>query len=252
VNEWGDACVRTANYYLAEGTWGWPAGFAETRNFRSTYDFRGGFEGWEELTTPVAPLRLGDIRGLEDVRLCGQRFTATQQQWSSREGHNEIVVGTWPDLRFVVVPTDRDCEKNWLPLCDGSFIYQFAPFLRGRLTDAGELALEAEDSSSPPWHGWLRGSAPPFRVADRWLALAHLVTSGFPRRYLSVLVELEGPAGRPSSWSSPFYFLERGIEYCLSAVAVGDEVHFFVSRLDRETYVVRTPIPTLLRLLEGP
>jgi hypothetical protein len=89
-------------------------------------------------------------------------------------------------------------------------------------------------------------------VADRWLALTHIATSGFPRRYLSVLVELEGPAGRLLSWSSPFYFLERGVEYCLSALCVGDEVHFFVSRLDRETYVVRTPSRQLLRLLDCP
>ena len=229
-----------------------------TRNFRSTYNFCGGFQGWEELHVPVPPLREGAIRGLEDVRLGGRRFTATQLQWSGREGRGEVVIGAWPELRFEVVPTNRDCEKNWLPLCDGSFIYEFGPFRRGRLTDTGELALESADSISnpasttPPWHAWLRGSAPPFRVEDRWLALAHIATTSFPRRYLSVLVELEGPAGRPSSWSWPFYFLERGIEYCLSALGVGDEVHFFVSRLDRETYVVRVPSRTVLRSLTCP
>ena len=49
-----------------------------------------------------------------------------------------------------------------------------------------------------------------------------------------------------------FLLSGAGIEYCLSAVCVGDEVHFFVSRLDRETYVVRTPSRTVLRLLDCP
>jgi hypothetical protein len=42
-------------------------------------------------------------------------------------------------------------------------------------------------------------------------------------------------------------FLEPGIEYCLSALTVLDEVHFFVSRMDRETYVVRVPAAVVLR-----
>jgi hypothetical protein len=41
-------------------------------------------------------------------------------------------------------------------------------------------------------------------------------------------------------------FLGLGIEYCLSALAVDDELHFFVSRLDRETYVVRIPAAAAL------
>jgi hypothetical protein len=45
----------------------------------------------------------------------------------------------------------------------------------------------------------------------------------------------------------PFVFLEPGIEYCLSAITVLDEVRFFVSRMDRETYVIRVPASVVLR-----
>jgi hypothetical protein len=41
--------------------------------------------------------------------------------------------------------------------------------------------------------------------------------------------------------------LSRGFEYCLSAITVLDEVHFFVSRMDRETYVIRVPASVVLR-----
>ena len=80
-----------------------------------------------------------------------------------------------------------------------------------------------------------------------WLVLAHLVDHG--RAYLSVLVELAGPEGAPRAYSLPFYFLGTGIEYCLSALHVGSEVHFLVSRMDRETYVVRVDADAVLGLL---
>ena len=95
----------------------------------------------------------------------------------------------------------------------------------------------------------MRGSASPFRVAGRWLALAHIVVPKAPRQHFSVLVELEQPAWAPSAWSLPFYFLAPGVEYCLSAQTFGEEVHFFVSKMDRESYVVVAAAKDVLALL---
>ena len=70
-----------------------------------------------------------------------------------------------------------------------------------------------------------------------------------PREYFSVVVELTLPAWAPAAWSLPFYFLEPGVEYCLSAQPHGDDVHFFVSRVDRESYVVVASAADVLALL---
>jgi hypothetical protein len=79
--------------------------------------------------------------------------------------------------------------------------------------------------------------------------VAHIVAPTAPRQYFSVLVELEEPAWRPVACSLPFYFLEIGVEYCLSAQAFEDEIHFFVSRMDRESYVVVARADSVLAAL---
>ena len=63
-----------------------------------------------------------------------------------------------------------------------------------------------------------------------------------------MLIELELPSWRPKAWSLPFYFLDRGVEYCLSA-QVFDEVHFFVSRMDRESHVIVASVDDVLTML---
>jgi hypothetical protein len=70
-----------------------------------------------------------------------------------------------------------------------------------------------------------------------------------PREYFSVLVELQEPGWSAGAYSLPFYFLAPGVEYCLSAQAYGDEVHFFVSRMDRESYVIVAKAPDVLAML---
>ena len=144
-----------------------------------------------------------------------------------------MALGTLPAIVCVSVPSPLDaaCEKNWPPMPDGTVSYAWGPFRRGSVS-SGRLELEAGAADVPAGVERLRVSAPPFRVGAKWLALAHVVV-GFHRKYLSVLVELARPSGHPLSWSLPFVFLELGIEHCLSALRVGDEVHFFMSSVDR-------------------
>ena len=148
----------------------------------------------------------------------------------------------------VIKSPGRRCEKNWLPLPDGRLVYNWKPLVVAGTRDS-ELVVHEEHDSTPPWWARLRGSAPPFRVGGRWIALAHVVAPAAPRQYFSVLVELEEPAWRPVACSPPFYFLEIGVEYCLAAQAFGDEIHFFVSRMDRESYVVVSRVSDVLAAL---
>ena len=86
------------------------------------------------------------------------------------------------------------------------------------------------------------------RSGGKTLALTHLVSDSAPRNYYSVLVELEPASWRPKAASLPFVFF-GDIEYRLSAQRFGDEVHFFVSHWDRESYVVVVPVDKLPPLL---
>jgi hypothetical protein len=239
VNRGGEAVVRTADYYIEPngGWYRWRGSKVTTRNFRSTYNFHSRtFSGFEEIANPP-PLRDAEVVGLEDVRLYDDTFTATQKQWTPEGSDNLMVVGKLGGSFAVIRSPDQKCQKNWLPLPDARLLYKWKPLTIAGTKD-NELVVHEEHDSTPPWFALLRGSAPPFRVEGRWIALAHVVAPTAPRQYFSVLVELEEPAWRPVACSLPFYFIEVGVEYCLSAQAYRDEIHFFVSRMDRESYVV--------------
>ena len=248
VNEHDLANCRCVGYAILEdGSYQVPDGKVVTRNFMSHYTFHSRrFTGFVEVVPRKPKTRESFICGLEDIRLCGDTFTATQQEWSYCE-QNRMVLGRYPDLQFEVLrgPTERPCEKNWLPLPGGEVLYEWSP-----LTVCSEVEgalVVRKTHSTPAWWRHLRGSAPPFRAGSRTLALAHLVSESQPRTYLSVLVELEPGTWRPLAASLPFYFFGQ-IEYCLSAQCVAGEVHFFVSHWDRESYVVVVPVDRLPRL----
>ena len=249
VNREGAACVRTADYWIEpEGGWyRWRGSKVTTRNFRSRYDPGSrSFSGFEEVRNPP-PLREAEVVGLEDLRLYGDRFTATQKQWTPEGSDNLIAVGDFSTMEFVVARSPANtCEKNWILLPDRRLIYAWHPLIVGQLD--GDALQVHESHSTPHWWKHLRGSASPFRVGDRWIALAHIVVPKAPREYFSVLVELEPPSWRPKTWSMPFYFLAPGVEYCLSAQAF-DDVHFFVSRMDRESHVIVASVEDVLALL---
>jgi hypothetical protein len=149
---------------------------------------------------------------------------------------------------FVVAESsDGSCQKNWVPLPDKRLIYRWSPLTIGAL-DGTRLAVH-EEHSTPAWWKHMRGSASPCRIHGRWVAIGHLVAPRAPREYLSVFVELEPPAWVPRACSVPFFFFEPGVEYVLSAQSHKDEVHFFVSRMDRESFVVVAKGSDILALL---
>lgn len=105
-NAWGLLNVRAVNYNIRDdGSYELGAdGYINTRNFSCSWTpTTAAWAHWREVVVPgedqgAPPRRQDCILGLEDVRLCGNVFTATTREYSYCEA-NRMVLGTYPDLR---------------------------------------------------------------------------------------------------------------------------------------------------------
>jgi len=178
-------CVRCVSYLIApDGSYLMPSGLVETRNFLATWH-GDSWSDWTELLVGESPLRQDIIRGLEDIRLYDNDFTATTREYSYCD-RNRIVHGTIEDDRvhFVAVKPpfgETECEKNWLPISGGKVIYSWHPLHIGVVYDGKlEIALSYD---TPRWFRHLRGSAPPFEMDGQLWVLTHVVVPTSPRQY---------------------------------------------------------------------
>ena len=231
-------CVRCVSYLIApDGSYLMPSGLVETRNFLATWH-GDSWSDWTELLVGESPLRQDIIRGLEDIRLYDNDFTATTREYSYCD-RNRIVHGTIEDDRvhFVAVKPpfgETECEKNWLPISGGKVIYSWHPLHIGAVYNGKlEIALSYD---TPRWFRHLRGSAPPFEMDGQLWVLTHVVVPTSPRQYYHVWVVLDENY-KPVKHSAPFYFHHKGIEYCLGTAVTDDVVQMFVSIWDRETWL---------------
>ena len=248
----GTMNVRTVNYRInAHGGYSYPDGVIDTRNYRASWDFercrwRGDFE---EVVPNGLPRREGEwIRGLEDVRIYGNEYTATTREFSYNE-KNRIVMGTYPDMKGRVIkpPTETDCEKNWIPIGNGSVIYNWHPLRIGEVE--GDQLKITKTFQTPSYFRYFRGSTPPFEYqGDLWL-MVHLVIYSNPRKYMHAWVVLDKETLRPKSYSRPFTFKHHGIEYCIGAAVHNDELMVFPSVWDRESWVGRMPMRECVKSL---
>ena len=243
--------VRCVDYFIEpNGAYRHFQGRVTTRNFRFFYlPSERRCIGFDEFLLKP-PTHESWCHGLEDLRLGNDlTFTATCLQYrypGQPDGANRIAIGRYGlDFEVVRPPTETWCEKNWLPLGSGNFLYRWCPFEVGSV-EAGALVIHSS-CSTPAWWQHLRGSAPPFEAGGKTLTVAHMVSDADPRNYFSVVVEIEPSTLRPKAVSLPFVFF-GGIEYCLSAQCFDGEVHFFVSHWDRESYVVIAELPELFEL----
>lgn len=249
INAAGRMNVRTVSYRILDnGEYALHNDLVETRNFTCRWN-GSEWSGWEEVVPPADAKKRNDIiRGLEDIRLCGDTFTATTREYSYCDS-NRIVWGSFPDLNFKVLrpPSETACEKNWIPLGDRTYIYSWYPLVVGKVGDDDAFYLETIHET-PHWFRHLRGSTPPVVVGEELWLLTHLVCPCAPRHYLHVWVSLDKSL-RPIACSRPFFFMQRGIEYCLGLYRHGQELQCFVSVWDRESWVARVPIKEVEKLL---
>jgi hypothetical protein len=196
-----------------------------------------------------------DIQGLEDIRLYdGEsciKFIATQREFSpSRQ--NRMVIGDisylgthFINLQVIEPPVQTGCEKNWIPLGQGRFIYQWYPFQIGMVKD-GRLDITCEYDVPKVFQG-VRGSTifTPLN-SGRAIGLIHFSEEGGPRKYYHRLVTLDIATARPLEVSHPFTFGRIGIEFCIGMAIEGGNVRFWYSQHDKDAAWLSIPLSTFV------
>jgi hypothetical protein len=189
--------------------------------------------------------------GLEDMRLYelnGRvKFIATTLNYSPK-GTPQIMVGNYDietagysDCHIIIPPNpDSWCEKNWTPIVseEEMFIYKWSPMEIGKLvkSENGETRLEIIESYDiqEPWFQKLRGSTIFSKVDGKLLGVTHFSEEGSPRRYYHMLMELDPLTLKPLRYSMPFYFLNKGVEFCIGFSVINDDYVFWISQNDRD------------------
>ena len=196
-----------------------------------------------------------DIQGLEDIRLYEEdgriKFIATQRQYSpSRQ--NRMVIGDvsylgthFINLQVIEPPTQTGCEKNWIPLGQNRFIYQWYPFQIGTIQE-GRLVITCEYDVPVVFQG-VRGSTVFHSLTkETSLGLVHFSEEGSPRKYYHRLVVIDTASARPLQVSYPFVFGRIGIEFCIGMAVEEEKVRFWYSQHDRDTAWLSVPLSTFV------
>lgn len=243
VGDYPFANVRYINYWIENGEYKTPNSDAvQTYNAYVNLDTMEVLQRMDDSTVGL-PKRDHHIRGLEDVRLCGNDFTAVVQEYkegvSVLRGKYGKDTGTYSECVLLPSPLNRDCEKNWLSMEGTSnMVYDWHPL---RIVDKhGDVMVT---HSTPEWFQLLRGSAPgKVYKGDLWI-LTHIVEYSKPRKYYHCFVKLEKDTYKPIAVSLPFVFKSPSIEYCVcfTMSSVG-QIRFYVSFNDSDSSVVTSSV----------
>jgi hypothetical protein len=192
-----------------------------------------------------------EINGLEDIRLYSEkgqlRFIATQRQWTPM---SRMVIGDcsgdiYTNITVLEPPSWTGCEKNWIPLGDNQFIYQWYPLQIGSVGKNNKLEIVLEWATPPVFQG-IRGSTifHPFN-SQELIGVVHSSVEGSPRHYYHRLVVLDAITYKPLRYTPPFVFGRVGIEFCIGmTLENGDRLRFWYSQHDRDPIWVSVPLST--------
>jgi hypothetical protein len=253
--------TRYTNYHLTDtGRYLFPDGSKVIRNInvRSSLDKDLNPEDFQEVdeTGVGIPVFEGACStGLEDMRLFSDsgtlRFIATTLGYSGN-GKARMVVGDYSNngvsnCEVIEPPTDTKCEKNWIPLSNNYYVYQWSPFQIGRV-EKGKLRIVKTHDIRVPIFDKVRGSTifqetlVLSECTDKaCLGVVHFSEEGSPRRYFHMLVLLEVSEGTwtPKKCSAPFYFANVGIEFCIGFLNTDHHYTFWISQMDRDPAVIK-------------
>jgi glycosyltransferase involved in cell wall biosynthesis len=193
------------------------------------------------MSDPEFPLD-SRVRGLEDIRVYGDHFTAVSN-FQYLPDHVSIIHGDY-DVKTMSLkncvdmksPTNNKCEKNWLNVEGTShFIYSWSPLRIGKLYE--DKLIIFKETKTPPLFNLFRGSAPPIDWDGDLLTMVHLVEYSVPRKYYHCFVRMSKDYTNITI-TLPFYFQSNDIEYCVSIFKTDNDINCFVSFNDCNPHMV--------------
>ena len=235
------ANVRYVNYWMEKGEYKTKDNEnVHTENAYINLETNEVLMKMDELSVGL-PKRDVRVRGLEDVRLYDNKFTATVQEFDEHvrvlQGTYDATTGRYNECKVLPSPNNRQCEKNWLPIPGkNAMIYDWCPF---------QIIGDVEKTyQTPPFFQMLRGSAPPFLHEGDWWALTHFVEYSSPRKYYHCFVRLD-QSYKPIFVSLPFVFSSASVEYCISCRPLDDTIECYVSFMDSNPAAVQIQLSDL-------
>jgi len=217
------------------------------------------------------------ILGLEDIRLFQSKnqsnnidengitileFIATSLSYSN-EHNNRMVTGKYVidetcgsvslnDCRVLPSPSNDTfvCEKNWIPINDGrTFIYKWSPLEIISLnneTDNLNYTSTTIPVSLPLSRRFRCSTIFVDLTENRSLGIVHFTEGDEKNKcYFHCFVEFDKTLMKPSRCSQPFYFENKGIEYCIGFYIKDNKYHYWISQIDRDPLLIITDVPKL-------
>jgi glycosyltransferase involved in cell wall biosynthesis len=182
-----------------------------------------------------------NVQGLEDIRVSSDgHFLATsvyeylKDNITILHGDYNYTQGTYDNVKLMISPTNRKCEKNWLFLPDSTkVIYDWHPFQIGIIKD-DKLEIE-QIHNTPSFFTRIRGSAPPVNFEQSLLVLVHFIDFEHNtniRRYYHCFIKLDNKTLKPLEISLPFVFQSVSVEYCVSMTIDNNTITCYASYMD--------------------
>ena len=232
--------VRTVNYRVADGQYPTTdgSGIIRTRNWVVEVDAAWRPVRRTMLTDATGiPRTTYPVEGFEDCRIYpgpAGELAASATVRDIGDGRCELTLlalhesasGEWSvENARVIRDYEHDrAQKNWMPilgkpdwflyLCDPTTVIDCAPGGTRVVTRVTDLDPDLTD---------FRGSSQVIPHADGWIGIVHEVAFTPGRVYLHRFIRLNA-AFEILVVSEPFYFAERGIEFCAGLARDGDRL----------------------------
>jgi hypothetical protein len=225
-----------------------------TRNFKLITDKNFNALGpMEEMIPDFPKYREAHIQGLEDLRLYKSNDTYKWIGTSLEYSHDGKIRQVYGDYNIsdnklssgisLKSPKNSDCEKNWIPLNNDKFIYQWHPYTVGTIKD-DEFTPEFVQTT-PKMFEHMRGSSNFVNYKNSLWAITHVVIYSQPRKYYHLVVKINKDTYKLEHYTMPFYFKNNHIEYCLGIEIRDNSMFAFVSQNDKDTMLVEINLDNL-------
>jgi hypothetical protein len=194
--------------------------------------------------------------GLEDIRLYYQnnsiKFIASNKNYVPSD-KIRMIVGDYNNIscsncKIVNMPWESNCEKNWCPIQYNNddkqlFIYKWSPFQIGYVNNENTFELCLEKQFNDEKFNRFRGSSCFIeRDENTLIGLVHYSVPNVPPVYYHSIVLIDKKTLLPISYSDPFKFGKKPIEFCIGFNIHLDKYLFWISQMDREPLLLKIDI----------